>query len=94
MNEDISGSYDNIDFDIDEFIREEEQYRKRIESLLWKAVYTGYTIMPYGGLIFITNKAKTKKEQLKWLKKYSELLRTYGIEATVYDEKPEPYICI
>ena len=60
--------------------------------MLWKAGYAGYEISPDFGLIFIKNREKTKQKQLKWLNKYSEALRKYGIEAKVYEEK-EPYIC-
>jgi hypothetical protein len=85
---------DDITYEmIEESLREREQWRKQIESYLWKKGYTGYHIISYGGLIFIFNKTKTRQEQFKWLKKYSEVLRAYGIEAKVYNDRPKPYIC-
>lgn len=97
MIEGIEGIYDelldNADLAIyDQFKREEDQQIKEVGSWLWKAGYTGYIIHPYNGLIFITNKTKTRKEKLKWLKKYCEVLYIYGIKATV-DDCDEPYIC-
>jgi tRNA A37 N6-isopentenylltransferase MiaA len=94
MSEDGFELLDEIDSFVEQYQREMAQCYREIDYYLWKNLYKGYTITPYSGLIFITNKTKTKKEQLKWLKKYSEVLRTYGIDAKVYDDGDEPYICI
>lgn len=78
----------------EQFRREEEQRCKEIKLWLYKAGYIGAELLPNNGLIFITNKAETKREQIKWLKKYCEVLYTYGIKTEVDENCDEPYICI
>jgi hypothetical protein len=98
MSKDIFEPLGNIDMDaaLKEFEESEcemEQHRKEINAWLCKAGFAGCKIILYGGLIFIFNNDKTKKKQLRWLNKYSEVLRKYDIEATVYDDQHNPYIC-
>lgn len=74
--------------------REQNQYCKEIEGWLWAAMFNGFEITPHNGLVFITNKDKTRAKQLAWLKKYVEVLRKHGIQATVDDWSETPCICI
>lgn len=78
---------------IEEAIDEQEQWRKQVESYLWENGYKGCRVVTYGGLIFISNITKTPEDQLKWLKRYSEVLHDYGIKAEVFADKDSPYIC-
>ena len=78
---------------IEESICEQEQWRKQIELYLWENGYKGCHVVTHGGLIFIFNITKTPEQQLKWLKKYSEVFHAYGIKAEVFADKDIPYIC-
>jgi hypothetical protein len=78
---------------LEQFRQEEEAQVKAITAWLWRANFYRYEIMTYHGLIFISNKDKSRRKKLHWLKKYHAVLQRHGIKATVCDGPNEPYIC-
>jgi hypothetical protein len=86
--------FEQIEQELEQLRQEEEQRVKAIKAWLWSAGYNGYEIMTHNGLIFISNKDKTRRKKLVWLKKYTAVLQRYGVKATVDDDPDEPYICV
>ena len=84
---------EQLEQELEQFRQEEEEQVKAIKAWLWSASYNGYEIMTYNGLVFISNKDKSRRKKLAWLKQYHVVLQRHGIKATVFDDPTDPYIC-
>ena len=86
------------------FEKEEAQYQKRVEAILWKEGHVawdqqqaGFKVILYGGLTFVYFKDPgdlyNNREQRAKVIKYQEALHKNDIRLDFYDEDPStPYL--